>query len=158
MFQSGYWGASGLYQFAKDIPWDVAPMPVQSGGKLGMFEIDCNSVTKSAKDPDAAFLYCVHVASKEAGIDIAKRGSVPGGRPDVWESPELSEKPHHVVFTKVLAQTPGLLVPGNNRDTEYADAFKKGLDEVTFAKEGDAARVIKALQPQLQAILDKPAD
>jgi multiple sugar transport system substrate-binding protein len=158
MFQSGYWGASGLYQFAKDIPWDVAPMPVQSGGKLGMFEIDCNSVTKSAKDPDAAVLYCVHMGSKEAGIDIAKRGSVPGGRPDVWESPELSEKPHHVVFTKVLASTPGLLVPANNRDNEYADAFKKGLDEVTFAKEGDAAKVIKALQPQLQAILDKPAD
>ena len=133
-------------------------MPVQPGGKLGMFEIDCNSVTKNAKDPEAAFLYCAYMGSKEAGIDIAKRGSVPGGRPDVWESPELSEKSHHVVFTKVLAQTPGLLVPANNRDNEYADAFKKGLDEVTFAKEGDATKVVKALQPQLQAILDKPAD
>ncbi|TAK22146.1 MAG: sugar ABC transporter substrate-binding protein [Chloroflexota bacterium] len=158
MFQSGYWGASGLYQFAKDIPWSVAPMPIQPNGKRGMFEIDCNSVTKGAKDPDAAFLYCVHMASKEAGIDIAKRGSVPGGRPDVWESAELSEKEHHVIFTKALATTPGLLVPANNRDTEYSDAFRKGLDEVTFGKEGDASKVIKALQPQLQAILDKPAD
>ena len=158
MFQSGYWGASQLYQYAKDIPWGVAPMPKQKNGKLGMFEIDGNSVTKSAKDPEAAFLYCAFVSSKEAGIDIAQRGSVPGGRPDVWESKELSEKPHHVVFTKIIAECPGLLLPANYRENEFSTTYQKGFDPIVFGKETDAAKVIKEMTPVLQEILDKPVD
>ena len=158
MYQSGYWGASQLYQYAKDVPWGVAPMPKQPNGKLGMFEIDTNSVTKFAKDPDAAFLFATFVASKEAGIDIAKRGSVPGGRPDVWESEELSDQEHHVVFTKILAECPGLLLPANYRETELADAFAKGFDPITYGREVDASKVIKELLPTLQEIVDRPAD
>jgi multiple sugar transport system substrate-binding protein len=158
MFQSGYWGASGLYQYASDIPWGVAPMPKQSGGKVGMFEIDGNMVTKGAKDPDSAFLYCVWMASKEAGIDIAVRGSVPGGRPDVWESSELSAKPHHVVFTKILKDCPGLLLPANNKETELATAFVAGFDPINYAKESDASKVIKTLKPTLQEIVSRPQD
>jgi multiple sugar transport system substrate-binding protein len=157
MFQSGYWGASGLFQYAKDLPWGVAPMPVQQGGKLGMFEIDTNSVSKSAKDPESAFLFCTFMASKEAGIDIALRGSVPGGRPDVWESKELSDKPYHVTFSKILANCPGLLLPANFKETELSDAFVKGFDPVNYAKEADASKVIKDLTPILQEIVSRPA-
>lgn len=157
MFQSGYWGSSGLIQYAADIPWGVAPMPKQPGGKMGMFEIDANTVTKQAKDPESAFLYCCFMGSKEAGIDIAVRGSVPGGRPDVWESPELSAKPYHVVFTKILKDCPGLLLPANLKETELADAFVKGFDPVNYAKEPDASKVIKDLKPILQEIISRPA-
>jgi multiple sugar transport system substrate-binding protein len=157
MFQSGYWGASGLFQYAKDLPWGVAPMPVQPGKKLGMFEIDTNSVSKSAKDPDSAFLYCLFMASKEAGIDIAVRGSVPGGRPDVWDSKELSDKPYHVTFAKILANCPGLLLPANFKETELSDAFVKGFDPINYAKEADATKVIKDLTPILQEIVSRPA-
>src|SRR5262249_48600272 len=155
MFQSGYWGASGLYQYAQDVPWGVAPMPLQPGGKLGMFEIDTNTVTRFAKDPDAAFQFCLFMGSKEAGIDIAKRGSVPGGRPDVWQAPELMELPNHAVFAKILGSCPGLLLPANFRDDELSNSFGKGFDDVTFGREEQASKVIKALTPTLQAILDK---
>jgi len=158
MYQSGYWGASGLYQYAPDVPWGVAPMPKQAGGKVGMFEIDGNMVTKGAKDPESAFLYCAYMASKEAGIDIAVRGSVPGGRPDVWESPELSAKPHHVVFTKILKDCPGLLLPANNKETEFATAFVAGFDPINYAKESDASKVIKTVKPTLQEIANRPQD
>jgi multiple sugar transport system substrate-binding protein len=157
MFQSGYWGASGLFQYAKDLPWGVAPMPVQSGNKLGMFEIDTNSVSKTAKDPDSAFLFSTFMASKEAGIDIAVRGSVPGGRPDVWDSKELSDKPYHVTFAKILANCPGLLLPANFKETELSDAFVKGFDPINYAKEADASKVIKDLTPILQEIVSRPA-
>jgi ABC-type glycerol-3-phosphate transport system substrate-binding protein len=157
MFQSGYWGASGLFQYAKDLPWGVAPMPVQPGNKLGMFEIDTNSVSKTAKDPDSAFLFCTFMASKEAGIDIAIRGSVPGGRPDVWDSKELSDKPYHVTFAKILANCPGLLLPANFKETELSDAFVKGFDPINYAKEADASKVIKDLTPILQEIVSRPA-
>jgi multiple sugar transport system substrate-binding protein len=157
MFQSGYWGASGLFQYAKDLPWDVAPMPIQSGGKLGMFEIDTNSVSKTAKDPQSAFLFCTFMASKEAGIDIAVRGSVPGGRPDVWAAPELADKSYHVTFAKILANCPGLLLPANFKETELSDAFQKGFDPINYAKEGDASKIIKDLTPILQEIVSRPA-
>ena len=58
----------------------------------------------------------------------------------------------------MLKDSPGLLLPANYRDTELADSFKKGFDNITFGKEGDAAKVVKELTPTLQAILDKPAD
>lgn len=155
-FQSGYWGMSSLYQLAKDLPWAVAPMPLQQGGKMGMFEVDTNVVTKFAKDPTAAFMFCLFMGSKDAGIDIAKRGSVPGARPDVWNAPELTSNPNHVVFSKMMAEAAPLLLPANFRENELGDAFQKGFDPINTGKETDAAALIKGLNPTLQAILDKP--
>jgi len=156
MFQSGYWGMSSLYQLTKDLPWAVAPMPLQKGGKMGMFEVDTNAVTKFAKDPTSAFLFCVFMSSKAAGIDIAKRGSVPGARPDVWNSPELTSNPNHVVFSKMMSDAAPLLLPANFRENELSDAFQKGFDPINTGKVSDAATLIKGLNPTLQAILDKP--
>lgn len=156
MFQSGYWGISGNYQYAKDVPWGVVAMPKGPAGSKGMFEFDPVSVTKFSKAPQAIFQYVAVLTSKVAGIDIAKRGSVPGARKDVWDDPELTKDPNHVVFAKIMPDVPPLLMPANFRAVEFADAMKKGMDPLLIGKETDAQKVITDLAPSLQNILDKP--
>ena len=158
MFQSGYWGIADISTYAKDIQWGVVPLPVQPNGKLGTLGVDGNSVPKTAKEPEAGALFCAFMGSKEAGIDIAKRGSVPGARPDVWESTELASAPGHLVFAKIQSVAPKHNILANFRDSEFQSTFEKGLDPLRFGQEADAGKLLKQMQPTLQAIVDKPAD
>ena len=158
MMQSGYWGIADIKNYAKDIDWDVVPLPLQPNGKLGTLGEDCNSVSSTAKEPEMGALFCTFMGSKEAGIDIAKRGSVPGARPDVWESPELASRKGHMVFAKAEAVAIKHNILANLRDPEFQTTFEKGVDPLRFGQEGDAGKVLKALPPTLQAIVDKPAD
>ncbi len=156
MYQSGYWGISSNLQYAKDTPWGVVSMPKGPAGSKGMFEFDPVSVSKFSKAPQEAFQYLAFLISKEAGVDIAKRGSVPGARQDVWDDPELTKSEYHTVFAKIIKDTPPLLMPANFRAVEFADALSKGMDPLFIGKETDARKVLTELEPTLQAILDKP--
>jgi multiple sugar transport system substrate-binding protein len=158
MFQSGYWGIADIKQYAKDIQWGVVPQPVEANGKRGTLGVDTTAVSKTAKDRDTGALFCAFMGSKEAGIDIAKRGSVPGGRPDVWESPELASAPGHLVFAKIQSSAPRHNVLANFRDSEFDATFTKAMDPLRFGQEADAAKLIKQVIPSLQAVVDKPAD
>ena len=134
------------------------PLPLQQGGKLGTLGVDCTAVSKTAKDRETGALFCAFMGSKEAGIDIAKRGSVPGGRPDVWESPELAALPGHLVFAKIQLVAPKHNVLANFRDSEFQTTFEKALDPIEFGQQTDASKLLKEILPSLQAIVDKPAD
>lgn len=156
MIQNGYWGIRGLTDNAKDVPWAVAPLPRGVAGLRGMFEFDPVSVTKFSKHPEAAFDYLAFLTSLEAGLDIAKRGSVPGARQAVWEHPELTKDPNHMTFAQIIKSTPPLLVPANFRFLEIQNEINKALAPLWSGQLVDVKALVKELAPKVQYILDQP--
>ena len=55
---------------------------------------------------------------------------MPGGRPDVWEDPQLNDYPPHAVFTEIMKTIDPLVVPHNFRYQELDVIAKNVLDPV----------------------------
>jgi len=155
LMQSGYWGQSTGKNLVKDFEWMVAPMPKGPAGSRGMFEMDANVVFASSKVIDATWEYLKTLSSKEAGIKIALAGSVPGGRPDVWEDPQLNDVPSHAVFTEIMKTIDPLVVPANLRYQELEVIAKNELDPVWLGDK-KVDDVIQSLTDNIQQTMDMP--
>ena len=155
MLQSGYWTQSTGKNLVKDFEWMVAPMPKGPAGSRGMFEMDANVIFASSQASEATWEYLKTLSSKEAGIKIALAGSVPGGRPDVWEDPQLNDYAPHAVFTEVMKTIDPLVVPANYRYQELEVIAKNDLDPVWL---GDKTvdEVIETLTSDIQQTMDMP--
>lgn len=121
-----------------------------------MFEFDPVSVTRFSKNPEAAFDYLAFLTSVEAGVDIAKRGSVPGARQSVWEHPELARGPNHVVFAQIIKTAPPLLMPANFRFLELQYEVNDALKPLWSGQLVDVKAIVRELGPKVQYILDQP--
>lgn len=156
MTQTGYWGQSWGKNFVKDFEWMVAPMPKGAAGSRSMFEFDPNVVLQSSKAPAAVWEFLKYVSTKEAGIKIAQMGSVPGGRPDVWEDPALADYPPHAVFAEIMKTIDPLVLPANFRSEELLQVVQNVLAPVWL---GDSTidEVAPTLRESMQGILDQPA-
>ena len=155
MWQSGYWGAAVIAGQAKDLDFGVVPMPKGPKGSRAMFEFDSNVILKNSKAPEAAWEFVKYLSTKEAGVRIAELGSVPGGRPDVWDDPKLMAKPSHVVFAEIMKTVDPLLLPANFRNQEVFQAVQNTLAPV-WLTEKSLDDVLGDLTSSLQQILDKP--
>jgi multiple sugar transport system substrate-binding protein len=155
MVQSGYWGQSWGKNFVTDFEWMVAPMPQGPAGSRSMFEFDPNVILASSKAPEATWEYLKYLSTKEAGIRIAEAGSVPGGRPDVWEDERLSNYVPHTVFTEIMKTIDPLVLPSNFRSNELFQIAKNVLDPVWLG-EKKVEDVLDDLVSSMQMVLDQP--
>jgi ABC-type glycerol-3-phosphate transport system substrate-binding protein len=130
-------------------------MPQGPAGSRGMFEMDANVMFSSSSVGDATWEYLKTLSTKEAGIKIAQAGSVPGGRPDVWEDPILNDYPPHAVFTEVTKTIDPLVVPNNFRYQELEVIAKNELDPVWLGEER-IDDMIDDLTTALQQTMDMP--
>jgi multiple sugar transport system substrate-binding protein len=155
MIQSGYWGQSWGKNLVKDFEWMVAPMPKGPAGSRGMFEMDANVIFSTTSVGDVTWEYLKTLSTKEAGIKIALAGSVPGGRPDVWEDPQLNDYPPHAVFTEIMKTIDPLVVPNNFRYQELEVIAKNELDPVWLGEE-KIDDMIDELTTAIQQTMDMP--
>jgi hypothetical protein len=124
---------------------------------VGAHTIDFVCVTAESPYPEESFEWIKFLCNKDSGLKLWRTGVVPGARPDVWEAPEPSEDPNHVVFADALAQgMPEFQMPANGRNAEYINTMWQGLDPLWVGDETDAEEVVTKLVPALQAVLDSP--
>ncbi len=155
MWQCGYWGSEVIKGQAKDLDFGVVPMPKGPNGSRGMFEFDANVLLKTSKAPEAAWEFVKFLNTKEAGVRIAELGSVPGGRPDVWDDPKLMANPSHAVFAEIMKTIDPLLLPANFRNQEIFQVVDNILAPVWLNEKG-LTDVMGELTSSLQQVLDKP--
>lgn len=158
MFVDGFWGKS-VGDFVKPEEWGAAPSPKGPAGRGHVFYIDINSVTANSKHPEEAFQYLTYISSQEAGMDIYQvRKSIPGARPDVWDSDAAKADPHFqaAAWTVKEGIPPRQYGPANFRDAEYLGALTEGLDPIWL---GDVklAETIDQVAERGQSVLDKPS-
>ena len=157
MFAEYYGSVSYGDELYSEIDWAVAPTPFGPSGIQGhTLFFDPVSVTAQSKHPHETFQFLRSMVTREAGIDLALAQGYPGCRPDVWASEELTSKPYHDVFAKSLEDSIPVAVPANFRLWELYLECLSGLDPLATGTEPDATKVAAALNPKLQAILDRP--
>jgi hypothetical protein len=85
------------------------------------------------------------------------RKSIPGARPDVWDSPEAKADPHFQAAAWTIKEgiPPRQYGPANFRDAEYLAALTEGLDPIWLGEAG-LAETIDQVAQGAQAVLDKP--
>jgi hypothetical protein len=157
MFTSGFWG-KGVGDFVAPGVWAAAPSPKGPAGRGHVFYIDINGVTANSKHPQEMFEYITYLSSFEAGMDIYQvRKSIPGARPDVWESEAALADPHFQAAAWTVKE--GLPAkqwgPANFRDSEYLSALQEGLDPVWLG-EAQLSEVIGDVVSRAQSVLDMP--
>lgn len=154
MWQTGYWGI-GAVQSNADFDWDVAPLPQGPAGMRTMFEFDANTIVQGTEDAQLAWDFIKMTHTKDAGILIGELGSVPGGRPDVWESEELMEQKGHSVWADMIANNAEpLRVPRNYRIRELFVEVDKVLAPV-YAGERTVDDVADELETTMTRVLEK---
>ncbi|MEN6479101.1 MAG: extracellular solute-binding protein [Anaerolineales bacterium] len=155
---SGYWGISAKARVGDRFEMGCAPMPKGPAGVMGsMFEFDPICIYSKCQHPTEAFEWLNWLANQETGIRIAEVGSVPGARPDVWESPRLTKEPMHVVWANMMANCMPFRGPGNFRGNEIDDAVKQGLGAL-WENKGTPKEIVPQVAKSVQEILDLSAD
>ena len=156
MVQSGYWGQSWKNQIGDRFELGAVPMPKGPAGVNGsMYEFDPACIYSGTEHPDEAFAWVKWLANQETGIRIAEAGSVPGSRPDVWESERLTQFPIHNVFKGIMYNVMPFRGPGNFRGLEIRDTYSNGMDPVWLGRE-EPESAVPAVSAKLQEVLDKP--
>jgi multiple sugar transport system substrate-binding protein len=158
-------GTKAGYAKITEFKWGMTLAPKGPTGKRGsLAETDVEAMTTFSKSPDKAWLLLKLLTSKEAGIGLAQqtgnRSSTPGGRPDVYESPEHLNLPYpeNVQKNSLLAMNEAeeWRGPENFRGEEV----KRLADEQSDLLLLDNAKPDKAffdnLKNEIQIILDKP--
>ena len=157
MFQSGYWGKSAKGRIGDRFEMSAAPVPKGPAGIAGsMAEFDPICISSTSKHIDEAFEWLKWLASKETGIRIAEVGHVPGGRPDVWDSPRLTKDPMHMVMRLTMVNAMELRKPANFSAWEVRDAFGQGMGNFWLGKT-TVEEVVPKVQEACQKIMDQPA-
>ena len=159
MFESGYWGIQTKNYVPAEI-FGIVPTPKGPTGRGNTLFVDMQSVTKVSKHPRETFMYYELLCSHEAGMDLWQvRGSVPGARPDVWQSEAALKDENFRVYSDMVTKDgmpPALPLPANFRENEYWSAMDTGLESIWLA-EKTLDQVIDAAQKACQDVLDKPS-
>lgn len=157
-YVSGYWGISAKARVGDRFEMGCTPMPKGPAGVWGsMFEFDPICIYSKSAHPEEAFEWLKWMANQETGIRIAEVGSVPGARPDVWESPRLTSEPMHVIWADMMDKCMPFRGPGNFRGNEVDDAIKQGLGAL-WENKGTPKEIVPEVAKAVQAVLDLPAN
>lgn len=157
--------AKAAFAQIKDFTWGMSAAPAGPGGQRGsLSQADVMGVTKASKAPDAAWRLVRGLCSKEAGIVLGKQGAgasaVPGGRPDVYESPELLSLPFpedvqkNTAFAMKSAEL--FTQPANYRWAEVQRAIDPIYREMVEGTSKPDEAFLERLNQAIQDVLDKP--
>jgi len=145
--------------------WSMTLAPKGPKGNRGsLAETDVESTTKASKYPDQAWELLKVLTSKEAGIGLAQqtgnRSSTPGGRPDVYNSPEHLNLPYppgvQQVSLKAMNEAEEWRGPNNFRGLEVQRLADELSDLMLLDKEKPTKEYFARVKSEIQAIMDKP--
>jgi ABC-type glycerol-3-phosphate transport system substrate-binding protein len=122
--------------------------------------VDMVGATAASEHPAETFEYLTYLCSYEAGMDIWQvRKSVPGCRPDVWNSEEALADEHFKVYSDMLNESgmpPKLPRVDNFRVNEYWQVINEGLEPI-WVGEQTFDEVVDSVIQAGQEVLDKPS-
>jgi len=157
MAQTGFWG-KGVGNYVAPDAWGTVASPYGPAGHGNTQFVDVVGVTSTSEHPAEAFAFLTEVCSYEAGMDIwQKRGSVPGSRPDVWNSEAALGDEHFKVFSEMLnkdGMPPKLPLPANFREKEYWSEIDKSLEPI-YLGEKELDELIGDAVANCQPVLDQ---
>jgi ABC-type glycerol-3-phosphate transport system substrate-binding protein len=147
--------------------WESSMMPrhPKTGKRGGMFSGDAHSIARSTRAPDAAFELLTFLADKEFGVALglqSKGSTTLGGRPDVYADerilnhPQLSEQTQRVQLKSVSEIKEPFTASHNYRNPEMEPARDAGTTRIANGEQKAEPDCLKALNAELQAILDLP--
>ena len=151
---------------ADKFKWAIVPPPIGPTGKFAtQVSSDGICISKSTKNPEAAWEYLKYHQSKDTGIDrhIAGLGS-PGSRYDVWTDKRFQDfQPllSSIIYDALInpAKAPPLQpwsYPVNGRYNEADTALTNILQDVWLGNKKPKDAAEEAFKT-VQAIMDKPA-
>jgi len=157
LFQGGTSGQVLKNTIGDKFKWMAVNNPIGPAGVGGSdFEVDCYSVTKPTKNPDAAWEWVKYLCSTESGILLGVIGGTIGGRIDAYNSPVLLVDPVRPVFRDIMAKAQDSIIVGNWRQNECETAIVQLLDPLWTGKEKPTKAFVDGVTQQIQAIMDKP--
>ena len=140
--------------------WYVVGTPLGPAGRGLVMFVDNVGVTAASKYPAETFEYLTYVCGYEAGMELWRDyRSVPGCRPDIWESEEALADPHFKVNTEMLqaeGMPPRLPCPANFREKEYWQVVNEGLEPI-WTGERTFDEVMPDVVQAGQETLDRPS-
>ncbi|MFZ1753611.1 MAG: extracellular solute-binding protein, partial [Caldilineaceae bacterium] len=137
--------------------WMVAPNAVGPAGVGGSdFEVDAYCVTTATQHAPEAFKWVQYLCSKDSGIQLGLIGGTVGGRPDVYNAPELLVFPFRQVFKEVMDNAQASRIIANWRQTEAQNTFAQVMQPLWAGEEKPTQEFIDGVTEQVQAIMDLP--
>ena len=135
-----------------------------SGRRGGIWVPDAMQLSATSPNADQAWKVLQFFTNKDTGLALAmqKTGSTtPGARPDVYNDPKFV---NHEVFPKILQELDRdanemgetYIVPGNYKITEFNKALGDAVNKVWENQGEPTPSYLKALNDELQVILDMP--
>jgi ABC-type glycerol-3-phosphate transport system substrate-binding protein len=122
--------------------------------------VDMVGVTSASQHPKETFMYLTELCTYEAGMDIWQvRKSVPGCRPDVWNSEAALADFHFKVYSDMMnadGMPSKLPLVANFRVNEYWQVVNEGLEPIWLG-EKTLDEVMNDVVQAGQAVLDKPS-
>ncbi len=161
-------GVLGLYQGGTSVSvtggsigdkfeWMVAPNAVGPAGVGGSdFEVDAYCVTTVTEHAPEAFKWVQYLCSKDSGVQLGLIGGTVGGRPDVYNAPELLAFPFRQVFKDVMDNAQASRIIANWRQTEAQNTFAQVMQPLWAGEEQPTQEFIDSVTEQVQAIMDLP--
>jgi multiple sugar transport system substrate-binding protein len=135
-----------------------------TGRRGGIWVPDAMQLSATSPNPDQAWKVLQFFTNKDTGLALAmqKTGSTtPGARPDVYTDPKFV---NHEVFPKILQELDRdanelgetYQVPGNYKIPEINKALGDAVNKVWENQGEPTPAYLKALNDELQVILDMP--
>ena len=151
--QNGYWGA-WIAETAKTHNFEVGvvPLPAGPGDQFGsMLEIEPLCLLHQSSFQAQAWNWLLLLTDQSTGLELAKRGGVPGARQDVWHDGSLNS-PAHAVFARAMEQVAAYKGPANLRAKEISSVFDEGMAACWFGG-AKPDQIVSALATRLNAQL-----
>jgi ABC-type glycerol-3-phosphate transport system substrate-binding protein len=164
MFRSNV-GTKAAFAKLDKFKWSMTLAPKGPKGNRGsLAETDVEGTTKASKNPDKAWELLKVMASKEMGIALCQqtgnRSATPGGRPDVYGSPEHLGLPYpkgvQEVSLKAMNEAEEWRGPANFRGLEVTRLADELSGLLLLDKEKPVPAFFAKLKAEIQTILDKP--
>lgn len=157
-------GTKAAYQKIEKFKWGMSVAPKGPGGQRGsLAQADAVGVTKFSKIPDIAWKYVKVMTSKESGITLGKqtgnKSATPGGRADVYESPELVglEYPEGVQknTATVMKEAEPTILPFNFRGPEVQRVIDPLYEALVLGREQPNKAFFDKIHTGVPEVLDK---
>jgi multiple sugar transport system substrate-binding protein len=142
--------------------WMVCLAPKGFNGNIGaMGFTDTYAVTTSSKIADEAWEWVKFLCDKQSGILLGLIGTS-GGRPDVYESPELMKNEWYPPEAQQAAVKAMSMIKyhrhsHNFRDPELTTIMQNRLDAIWTGKEKPTQPYLDQVNGELQAVLNRPS-
>jgi multiple sugar transport system substrate-binding protein len=158
-------GTKAAFANIDKFQWGMSLAPKGPKGQRGsLAQADVVGVTQFSKVPELSWAFIKLMTNKESGIILGKqtgaKSATPGGRPDVYESPELLnlKMPPGVQENTMIAmkEAEPFTQPANYRGPEIQRAIDPLYESLLLDKHKPDKEFFGQLNQAVQDILDKP--